>query len=304
MKLLEYRSIDLEARSRKNNLLFKGISEQRRENCFAEVRRFIQEELRINKDFYLERAHRLGRFSSTKTRPIIIAFRDYYDTQEILDASSLLRGTEYGISRDYPSEISKARQSLWKQYKITREANPGKKVTFEFPARICVDGVVVRDGFPDWYPILQGSRVSCSQQTQENYATSMCSETGSVRNESSNIRPLSMGQQIDSLLRDTTDTTDLHRSQMPTQQPNSSPVHMEDDGPRSPSLFDSINASAPKEGPTEGNPNNRLAHEAEAQPVSRELVTNSGHSHRLHVAAGEQILHVAPMLVLSPEVHN
>ena len=139
-----------------------------------------------------------------------------------------------------------------------REANPGKKVTFEFPARICVDGVVVRDGFPDWYPILQGSRVSCSQQTQENYATSMCSETGSVRNESSNIRPLSMGQQIESVLRDTTDTTDLRRSQMPTQQPNSSPVRMEDDGPRSPSLFDSINASAPKEGPTEGNPNNRL----------------------------------------------
>ena len=29
-----------------------------------------------------------------------------------------------------------------------------------------------------------------------------------------------------------------------------------DDGPRSPSLFDSINASAPREGPTEGNPNN------------------------------------------------
>ena len=115
LKLLEYRSIDLEARSRRNNLLFKGISEQRRENCFAEVRRFIQEELQIDKDFYLERAHRLGRFSSTKTRPIIVAFRDYYDTQEILDASSLLRGTEYGISRDYPSEISKARQSLWKQ---------------------------------------------------------------------------------------------------------------------------------------------------------------------------------------------
>ena len=125
-------------------------------------------------------------------------------------------------------------------------------MTFEFPARICVDGVVVRDGFPDWYPILQGSRVICSQQTQENYATSMCSETGSVRNESSNIRPLSMGQQIDSLLRDTTDTTDLRSSQMPVQQPNSSPVRMEDDGLRSSSLFDSINASAPKEGPTEG----------------------------------------------------
>ena len=44
---------------------------------------------------------------------------------------------------------------------------------------------------------------------------------------------------------------------MPTQQPNSSPVRMEDDGPRSPSLFDSINASTSREGPTERNSHNR-----------------------------------------------
>ena len=34
-------------------------------------------------DMYLERAHRLGRFDSTKTRPIIVAFRDFCDTQEM-----------------------------------------------------------------------------------------------------------------------------------------------------------------------------------------------------------------------------
>ena len=129
LKLLEYRSIDLEARSRRKNLLFKGIPEQRRENCFTEVRRLIHEDLRIDRDMYLERAHRLGRFHSTKTRPIIVAFRDFCDTQEILDASSNLRGTGFGISRDYPYEISKARQSLWNQYKSTREANSNRKVT-------------------------------------------------------------------------------------------------------------------------------------------------------------------------------
>ena len=47
LKLLEFRSNDLEARSRRNNLLFKGIPKQRRENYFAEVRGFIQEELQI-----------------------------------------------------------------------------------------------------------------------------------------------------------------------------------------------------------------------------------------------------------------
>ena len=255
-RLLEYRSIDLEARSRRKNLLFKGISEQRRENCFAEARRFILEELGIDRDMYLERAHRLGRFDSTKTGPIIVAIRDFCDTQEILDASSTLRGTEYGISRDYPSEISKARQSLWKQYKTTREANPRKKVTLEFPARIYVDGVVVADAFPDWYPILQGSRISCPPQTRSSdntsYVNPMRIVTGSA-GRSVNPRDipttglLSMGQQIDSAQRDTATMNDLARSQTPTQQPNSSPERMEDDGARSPSLFDNINISAPRD---------------------------------------------------------
>ena len=127
LKLLEYRSIDLEARSRRKNLLFKGISEQRRENCFTDVRSLTREELGIDRDVYLERAHRLGRFDRNKTRPIIVAFRDFCDTEEILGASSLLQGTGHGISRDYPNEISKARQSLWRQYKTTREANTRKK---------------------------------------------------------------------------------------------------------------------------------------------------------------------------------
>ena len=66
-----------------------------------------------------------------------------------------------------------------------------------------------------------------------------------------------MGQQTDSALRDTADTSDLRRSQMPTQQLNNSPVCMEDDGPRSPSLSDSIKASTSREGPTERNSHNR-----------------------------------------------
>ena len=49
LKLLEYRSIDFEARSRRKNILFKGIPENRQENCFAEVREFIQRHLNIDR---------------------------------------------------------------------------------------------------------------------------------------------------------------------------------------------------------------------------------------------------------------
>ena len=33
LKLLEYKSIDIEARSRRNNLLFKGLAKERDDNC-------------------------------------------------------------------------------------------------------------------------------------------------------------------------------------------------------------------------------------------------------------------------------
>ena len=194
---MEYRFLDIEARSRRHNLLFKGIAEDRRENCFDKVRRFIREELNIERDLYLERAHRLGKYIHGKTRLIIVAFRDFYDIEEILGSAPNLRGTAYGVSRDYPSggyyahmavspgtirydkfeqqrvsrdcpnEISKARNSLWKQFKDIRENNKNKKVSLGFPATIMVDNAVVVDLFPDWFEILRGSRVDLAPEKNE-----------------------------------------------------------------------------------------------------------------------------------------
>ena len=117
LKLLEYRSLDIEARSKRKNMLFKGIPDYR--HCFDAVRQFISSKLHIDRDMYLERAHRIGRFSVNRTRPIIVAFRDYCDTEDILNASNFLRDSSYGFSKDYLNEIVRARQSLWRQYKTT-----------------------------------------------------------------------------------------------------------------------------------------------------------------------------------------
>ena len=182
LKLLEYRSLDIEARSRRRNLLFKGLQENRRENCFEVVRDFIRLHLRIDTDMYLERAHRLGRFSVNKTRPIIVAFRDFCDTEDILRATSVLKGSNYGVSRDYPNEIAKARQSLWTQFKDLRGNNPNKKVSLGYPAKIFIDGDTVVDKFPDWFPVLNGSRVSylsCNQNQASGQGINAV-ETGST----------------------------------------------------------------------------------------------------------------------------
>ena len=46
LKLLEYRSLDIEARSMRRNLLIKGIPENGIENCFDLARHFISTELK------------------------------------------------------------------------------------------------------------------------------------------------------------------------------------------------------------------------------------------------------------------
>ena len=61
----------------------------------------------------IERAHRLGRFNPAKgPRPIIVAFSFFKDTEDILSNARSLKGTPFGISRDYPPEITRARQAL------------------------------------------------------------------------------------------------------------------------------------------------------------------------------------------------
>ena len=222
LKLLEYRSLDIEARSRRHNLLFKGIAEDRRENCFDKVRRFIREELNIERDLYLERAHRLGKYIHGKTRPIIVAFRDFYDIEKILGSAPNLRGTAYGISRDYPNEISKARNSLWKQFKDIRDNNKNKKVSLGFPAKIMVDNAVVVDLFPDWFEILRDSRVDLAPEKNESrnrneYHPVQITNTISTNNQMT--RPASNNENID-LTPVTVDrnTTDLSQTQFPLTQ--------------------------------------------------------------------------------------
>ncbi|MEW8548271.1 MAG: hypothetical protein AB2693_32605, partial [Candidatus Thiodiazotropha sp.] len=118
-----------------------------------------------------ERAHRLGRFNAARgPRPIIVAFSFFKDTEDILSAARSLRGTPYGISRDFPPEITKARQVLWPQFKEARE-NPLNRVTIAYPAKLIVNGVIVSDLFPDWDLVMKGSRISMPKQTNEQINT-------------------------------------------------------------------------------------------------------------------------------------
>ena len=91
LKLLRYKSIDSEARSRRSNLIFRGIPEEVGEDSLAVLQRFIRDYLDIDTDeVYIHRAHRVGRLQTRigrgitpqqKHRPLIAAFRDFRDVE-------------------------------------------------------------------------------------------------------------------------------------------------------------------------------------------------------------------------------
>ena len=158
--LLEYKSLYLEARSRRRNLLFTGFPENRNENCYEMIKTFINQNLEIHTDVVIDRAHRLGKYKQGLTRGIIVAFRDFADVGPILSNENKLKGTEISINRDYPREISNARRSLWSQYKELKRTSPSSTVNIVYPAKLVKDGRVIKDCFPHWGTIMSGNRVN------------------------------------------------------------------------------------------------------------------------------------------------
>ena len=165
VETLEYKSIDQEARARRNNVIFRGIDEiLRQEDCIALVKGFLNQHLGIP-DVYIQRAHRIGKPKRGESRPIIACFRDHQDVENIMTNAKKLRNTNFGINRDFPPEIVQARSRLWGRFKEARKEYPNDPVFIGFPAKLIVKGVVVQDEFPDWKDVLSSSRVSRAKPT-------------------------------------------------------------------------------------------------------------------------------------------
>ena len=152
-----------EARSRRNNLIFWGLSENYGENCFAIIREHISHHLGLDAgNMYLARAHRLGQRKigiRNPKRPIIVNFRDFCDTDMIMSKANMLKGTPFSICYDLPKEINEARKKLWDEVKSIKSKRPSARVQIVYPAKLVVEGKIVRDEFPDWGDIIQASRL-------------------------------------------------------------------------------------------------------------------------------------------------
>ena len=171
INLLAYKSIDSESRQRRNNLIFWGIPESLNEDSSVVLAEFLGEHLGLDSDaIFIQRAHRIGNprqqrqrpGQPVKHRPLVACFRDYPDVELILSNAGKLKNTRFGINRDYPQEIINARKPLFEEKKTLKAQNPGAKISIHYPAKLVMNGRVMKDMFPQWYTVMRGGRLDTS----------------------------------------------------------------------------------------------------------------------------------------------
>ena len=192
IKTLNYKSVDLEARSRRRNLIFRGLYESRSEDCTDIIKQFFYDKLQLNpSEILIERAHRLGKRTRLQfsKRPIIAAFNSYVDTVQILGKAYLLKGSQFSIDRDYPAEILNARKQLWPRFKELKQTKRVRDtITIRYPAQLVKNREVIEDALPEWTDMMRKSRISNVVNTNKNAQPQTSNYQGSYKNQSSRQR--------------------------------------------------------------------------------------------------------------------
>ncbi|XP_065681515.1 uncharacterized protein LOC136095174 [Hydra vulgaris] len=124
LNILHKKTINLENRSRQNNLRIDGVEEKPNEtwsDCENTVKNIFKKQLKIDGEVIVERAHRVGKSRDSKLpRTIVLKLLNYKDKNKILNAVKNLRGTGVYINEDFAKETIEIRKKLWEEVKRLR----------------------------------------------------------------------------------------------------------------------------------------------------------------------------------------
>ena len=125
---VEAKLIELEDRSRRCNLIIDGVEEGKDETwdqCEEKVLDIFTDQLEIEKNVQIERAHRTGKKGSKhshektrKPRTIVLRLNSYKDKIKILKK---LKGTNIYINEDFSAATMNYRKELWKEVQELRQ---------------------------------------------------------------------------------------------------------------------------------------------------------------------------------------
>ena len=135
---LQQKIIIMEQRSLENALVFRGIPEDMNETDYSMREKIYQElsftleggsssvKIAMAKNMVIKRCKRVGRFSRTCARPIIVEFLQCQDVEYIMENKNFLRGGIY-VDWEYVVEIERKRRILLPILKAAKQVNDYKK---------------------------------------------------------------------------------------------------------------------------------------------------------------------------------
>ena len=118
------RQIDnLEAHSRRSNVIFYGIPEDDEESwetSESKVLDLTKSTMEITEVIRFDRVHRLGRRKQNSPRPIIAKLTYFKDKQKIFQKAGKLKGSRFSVSEDFVRSVRDSRQKLVPHLKAAR----------------------------------------------------------------------------------------------------------------------------------------------------------------------------------------
>ena len=115
--------VDLEDRSRRQNLRVDGIKESDNESwedCQKKVQEMFRTKLNLEETIEIDRAHRSGKRKDNRARTIVLKLKNYEDKTTILKKGNLLKDTGIYINEDFSRETLEYRKTLWDEVKAHR----------------------------------------------------------------------------------------------------------------------------------------------------------------------------------------
>ena len=136
-----------ECHSRRDNLVFIGVAEQKGESCDAIILDILNSagyDLDLRAIARAHRAHRVGPYNKHRIKPIVAKFHHYRDRESVWEGRRYVKES-YGVKivEDFPEEIRERRKHLFPILNAAISYKNEDHPDFQFRARLSVDKLII-----------------------------------------------------------------------------------------------------------------------------------------------------------------
>lgn len=153
IQMMQNKILDLEARSRRNNIIIRGIPESIQYNdlitSITQIFEILLKDSEVVKQMVIERAHRAYRESQASNipRPVYVKILNYQDVSKVLltikksGGSIMWQNNKISIAQDLPTQIRQSRQMLAPYCKFLIDKNIRFQMKYPNNLIFTVDGI-------------------------------------------------------------------------------------------------------------------------------------------------------------------